>query len=233
MIQLNVPNPCSKKWVELKGSSPKRYCESCDTVVVDFSTMTDKELFTYFSEQKLKVCGRFREDQLNRELKTSFRENRMFPIWLVLFGIVPNIESASAQNVSINQSVFVDDRRSVEQLSVTQDTTYKVFRGKVLAQDDGLGIPGAIINIKNTEVACQTDINGDFSLTIPDSLWSEKITVQIISIGFETIEMTINEVTLLSAESYIMRLDSNVIGETLTVFGKRKWWQFWKNSIPK
>ena len=45
-----------------------KFCLACQKEVIDFSSMSDKELLHYISNASSKSCGRFRNDQLNRVL---------------------------------------------------------------------------------------------------------------------------------------------------------------------
>jgi len=60
-------------------------------------------------------------------------------------------------------------------------------KGKVL-DDKGVPLPGATVKEKGKSTATQTDINGDFSLTVS----SEKAHIQIMAIGFATKEVKVN-----------------------------------------
>jgi hypothetical protein len=45
------------------------YCNSCCKTVTDFSAMSDKDILDYFDNRKgQQVCGRFRNEQLNRPI---------------------------------------------------------------------------------------------------------------------------------------------------------------------
>ncbi len=45
-----------------------RFCRSCTRVVIDFTKMSDRELLNYFKTHSGKICGSFRQSQLDREL---------------------------------------------------------------------------------------------------------------------------------------------------------------------
>jgi len=53
-----------------------RFCNSCSKTVVDFSNKTDFEIKNYLQENShTKVCGHFKESQLNRPLNYSLNLN--------------------------------------------------------------------------------------------------------------------------------------------------------------
>ena len=67
-ILLQVPEPCHEDWKNMTAIEQGRFCQSCQKTVTDFSLMTDKEILLYLSNKGIAVCGRFTNDQLNRNL---------------------------------------------------------------------------------------------------------------------------------------------------------------------
>jgi hypothetical protein len=69
MLALSVTKPCHENWEEMLPTEQGAYCRSCCKNVIDFSSMTDQEIFDYFQKKTNEpVCGRFGNDQLNRPL---------------------------------------------------------------------------------------------------------------------------------------------------------------------
>ncbi|HEX7906204.1 MAG TPA: hypothetical protein VF487_20160, partial [Chitinophagaceae bacterium] len=67
-IQLTIPEPCHENWNKMTPVEKGRFCHSCQKPVIDFSTMSDREVAQYFKQSTGSVCGRFMQDQLEREL---------------------------------------------------------------------------------------------------------------------------------------------------------------------
>jgi hypothetical protein len=67
-IQLNIPKSCSESWNNMTPVQQGRHCQSCEKTVVDFTGMTDAELVTFFIKNTGNTCGRFTNDQLQRDL---------------------------------------------------------------------------------------------------------------------------------------------------------------------
>lgn len=67
MLKISIPTPCHEDWEAMTPNTQGRHCNSCVKTVVDFTTMSDEEVKYFFINRKEeKVCGRFRNDQLQR-----------------------------------------------------------------------------------------------------------------------------------------------------------------------
>ena len=49
---------------------------------------------------------------------------------------------------------------------VAQDKNFTTVQGTVISESDGLPLPGANIQVKNTSIGTVTDLNGKFKLKI-------------------------------------------------------------------
>ena len=67
-IQIKVADPCGQNWEGMKEVKDGRYCASCQKTVVDFTTMSDRELLSWLAGAGKNVCGRLSPDQVNRDL---------------------------------------------------------------------------------------------------------------------------------------------------------------------
>ncbi|MFT3680087.1 MAG: hypothetical protein QM791_07420 [Ferruginibacter sp.] len=67
-LYISLPKPCGEDWEQMEHRSNGRFCTNCKKTVVDFTQMTDKELFNYFSSTTSIPCGRFHTSQLNRQI---------------------------------------------------------------------------------------------------------------------------------------------------------------------
>lgn len=69
-FQLQIPTPCHENWDNMSPVEKGRFCSSCQKQVVDFSRMSDREVAIFFKKPSTgSVCGRFMEDQLNRDIE--------------------------------------------------------------------------------------------------------------------------------------------------------------------
>lgn len=66
-LQISIPTPCPEDWRDMKPVEVGRFCDSCQKNVVDFTRASDREIASVLRSQQ-NVCGRFRDDQLQRDL---------------------------------------------------------------------------------------------------------------------------------------------------------------------
>lgn len=67
-FRLSVADPCHEDWEQMSPVEKGRFCGSCQKQVVDFTDMTDTQIATFFKKSTGSVCGRFMDDQLNRNI---------------------------------------------------------------------------------------------------------------------------------------------------------------------
>ncbi len=61
--KLEIKNPCTQNWDEMKPLENGKHCSSCNHVIHDFSEMNDSELLTILQSGKYR-CGMFTKDQM-------------------------------------------------------------------------------------------------------------------------------------------------------------------------
>ena len=69
-LYLQIPKPCSEKFADMPMEGKGKLCGKCETIVYDFSQMTDAELIRFFQTKPKTHCGRFHHSQLNRNIET-------------------------------------------------------------------------------------------------------------------------------------------------------------------
>lgn len=66
-LRITIPEPCHEDWNAMTPAQQGRHCASCNKVVMDFTNMSDAQIIVYFQSAKGNTCGRFYNNQLNRE----------------------------------------------------------------------------------------------------------------------------------------------------------------------
>ena len=172
-LHLQIPEPCSQNWEEMIPLPGGRFCHHCEKTVIDFTGMTDKQIASLYKRRQGRVCGLFRQGQLNRSLplpEPVNRWQRFRAIGALLSGLLLN--GVAAAQTAIQKPLAViqapvqeaDEQSTVEAAGVlkgvVKDETGELLTGASVALFSGDG-PG------NLGAGTATDEKGRFELKIP------------------------------------------------------------------
>jgi Secretion system C-terminal sorting domain len=73
-ITIQIPQSCHQDWNAMTHEEQGRHCNACQKTVVDFTAMTDTQLAHFFKKKTDNVCGRFYNDQLDKQIALPKRE---------------------------------------------------------------------------------------------------------------------------------------------------------------
>ena len=190
-LQLSVPQPCHEDWHAMTPQQQGRFCNSCQKTVVDFTSMSDRQVLDYFAHTAGNVCGRFCSDQLNRNLSVPAVSSSKTG-WKWLMAAVASLSLVSRKVQAQVQS----QETSVEQMTVKGDTILQgvqsakaiIIKGRVTDKRKK-PVEGAsvMVNSKGTV----TDSNGNFLVSYRD-IPSSKSQLTISALGFERYELSLN-----------------------------------------
>jgi TonB-linked SusC/RagA family outer membrane protein len=105
----------------------------------------------------------------------------------------------------------------------------RTVTGTVKGKDDGLPIPGATVRVKGTETGTQTDVNGKYSIGVPDNailtftfigylpLEVPVGTGSVVDVGLQPVSKQLAEVVV---TGYQTKIRANVSSSIATVDGK-------------
>ncbi|RAR72922.1 energy transducer TonB [Flavobacterium aciduliphilum] len=66
-LKITIPKPCHEDWNAMTPDETGRFCNVCTKQVLDFTNKTTEEIQQYFVQNQRKdVCGRFKNEQVNR-----------------------------------------------------------------------------------------------------------------------------------------------------------------------
>jgi carboxypeptidase-like protein len=197
-VNIKVPQPCHENWNNMTPKEQGWFCGSCQTVVVDFTAMSDKEMLDYISKAAGQhACGRFSNDQLNRNIETP-RKQRLFTwayIWNFLLATFLVTDSYAQKQPVVNKKPNVQ----LPNLSPTVGTfavderehvPSKEISGTIIAQDSKQPIAGATIMVQGITRGVVTDSLGRFKIMVDDNT---AITLEISSVGYETQTLVMNK----------------------------------------
>ncbi|MDN3669446.1 TonB-dependent receptor [Echinicola jeungdonensis] len=96
------------------------------------------------------------------------------------------------------------------ELSTSSQTLEKTITGTVISSEDNLPLPGVSILVKGSSKGTVTDIDGKYTLEVPD----ENAVLIFSSIGFKKQEITVGERTTIDIT---MQMDTKQLGEVVVV----------------
>jgi hypothetical protein len=192
-FRLNVADPCHEDWEQMSPVEKGRFCGSCQKQVVDFTDMTDTQIATFFKKSTGSVCGRFMDDQLNRNISIP---KKRIP-WVKYFFhftwplLIASLKSCTQKNNQSKQESVQEETAKITyrtlgavmpgpELEITHFS--KEITGTVV-DERGVPIPSASIMIKNTSLGVKANHLGEFVLEIPTI---KNVEIEISAIGYET-----------------------------------------------
>jgi len=141
-LGISIPMPCIESWDKMTPKENGKHCDSCNKLVVDFTTMPTQDVLLYFVNNKSqKICGHFYQDQigvkynsfhhylLNSYCKADKLKNRSFKfITMALISFVLTITGCSNHNSSL-------ERLTGDSISTVHNDTNLVTTGKIKVEE--------------------------------------------------------------------------------------------------
>lgn len=167
-IQINIPKPCHEDWSKMTPQEKGRHCKLCKKTVFDFTNQTDETIVKTFKTEG-KVCGRFKNSQLNRELVLSRKEqsNYLSFVASTLFAFLSlGTNDIEAQDRPISTKIASMLQGNLNCGKVSSVHTERIITGTITAASDGLPLPGVNVIVKGTSKGVQTDFDGNFTIRV-------------------------------------------------------------------
>ncbi|HEX4850396.1 MAG TPA: carboxypeptidase-like regulatory domain-containing protein, partial [Puia sp.] len=192
-VRLHVPVPCHESWENMDPTNSGRYCAACMKDVIDFSEMSDEQIFHYFKKGNGNICGRFYVDQLNRPIQKMPERSG----WLKYIGqiLIPamifssrsyaqgkakmNVESIASSFLKGDTTILGENGFGNQKYPI-KNSNYKV-EGRII-NDKGEGIPFATIKSLSTKNSSVSDEHGYFQISTNNN----QVSIQISSLGCES-----------------------------------------------
>ncbi len=208
-----------------------RFCHSCATTVVDFTKMTDGEVVAWLSKATDRTCGRFRKDQIDKNLRPVSNRTKSFTWSTALFSLVAwlQVEPAQAQKeihkyvheLPVQPVVPAAPMKELPTLAPVPSTNPRLLKGVVQKLGSKDNLPGVTVMLKGTDIATATDKNGRFELAIPKNLPLQEQVVVFAYIGLIPQEKRLVDLQKQAYPIISMQVDNRmIIGEVIvTGFG--------------
>lgn len=160
-ITIAIPQPCTQNWDAMTPVAQGRHCDSCNSIVIDFTTWSDAALYNFFSKNDGHVCGRYLATQLNRPIQIPHQpHSRLYRLAIamgltLMFTQVPSLYAQSKPPLTTTNPSAATEQRGGNEIrgTVTDDRKEPVVTASVQVYSDGILKGGAV-----------TDFDGNYSI---------------------------------------------------------------------
>jgi hypothetical protein len=175
---ISIPSACHELWNNMLPAEGGRHCGQCCKTVVNFAAMTDNEIISYLASNKA-VCGRFETSQLNNLDHKLYVDNLSASNWWKRVAIILGMMGLLAFKAgAVNKPLIVNTGDTTKKpelhnftlgkiVAMPRPAGNRVIKGRIIAKDDSLPIPGVSIIIKGTSIGSVTDVTGKFTISVP------------------------------------------------------------------
>jgi len=197
-IQLQIPKPCHEDWNKMTLVQQGRFCDSCEKKVVDFTGMNDEQVLAFFRKPTTgSVCGRFLNDQLNRDIVIPRKRipwlKYFFQFALPIF--LTSLKSSAQGNIVIKEKITTNcTQRTLGMVApskLRQKEIINKIKGRVV-DEKGNGISYASVIINGTREGAACDSLGNFMLHLKNI--DELITINASAVGYENSSITLKNI---------------------------------------
>jgi CarboxypepD_reg-like domain len=159
-----------------------------DSVRKDTTPLDEMIVMGYTTKKKKDDSKRVADAPKYYEYKSTDTTTRL------LQGQVPGVTDNNVNAPRPASGIIVPGRTTtltlteVSIINKNYDASKRFINGKVIANDDGLPMPGVTVKVAGTEVGTKTDANGRFNLSVDSS----KTTLLIGYAGYQTRKVNAN-----------------------------------------
>ncbi|AEE48064.1 carboxypeptidase-like regulatory domain-containing protein [Haliscomenobacter hydrossis] len=237
---LSINTPCNQNWAAMENVEAGKYCQNCAKNVIDFTKLTDREVVQIIEQSKGKLCGRFKAEQLDRDYSIAIPPRPKPWLYKLLAGLFflgtatkgsalgfKPIQNKVAIYVHNIPSQFIQTSASD---SIPPLSSNNLVKGKIIDVDTKESLTNVAVQIKGTTLGNVTDDQGNFSLAIPDEFLSRQLVLSISYLGYDTIELAVENKRFPFSFSKAITMtpsENGLTGEVCIV--KKRWRPFKKN----
>lgn len=200
-MKINIIAPCHENWDEMTANEQGRFCDACQKTVIDFSKMSDLEIYHALHNHKGKICGRLTLQQIENfnaahEYFPSPSNIKKWSLAAALAGVLayPSLSQPEVNFQNALASVMPVLNTNLEQNAsseiIDNPVDSIVLEGKVVRKANGLELTHATVQIEGTNISVQTDHKGHFKISIPSS--KEKIVLTAYCDDYHSNSISIN-----------------------------------------
>ncbi|MEO6231854.1 MAG: T9SS type A sorting domain-containing protein [Ferruginibacter sp.] len=190
-VTVTIAEPCHENWQNMTRNDQGRFCSSCKKDVVDFSIMSDAQLFSTLLKGDANMCGRFSNIQMEKGIKYAVAKKNYWHKYFIgfLFPAFLYTKQASAQMglIAISKDVKIQSK-DCKKIPVLPAKGFE-FSGRILDAATNELIGSGIITIKGTGKEILIDERGSF--TVNSNTKHSSVTISIEASGYELKEIEI------------------------------------------
>ncbi|GER60892.1 hypothetical protein ULMA_30000 [Patiriisocius marinus] len=163
-IHISIPEPCHEDWAKMTPTQKGRHCASCEKEVTDFTQKTDEELVKLLSNSG-NSCGRFKESQINREVKLERKSSQAFAPFAASLLIPLSLMSSLTTKASSTDNKNEKTYKSIGIGRMSEKIKTQVTTTGVILDRNRKALNNVIVYVKETGNTVYSNNNGEFSIT--------------------------------------------------------------------
>lgn len=164
-VNISIPKPCHENWEAMTPEDKGRFCSVCTKTVFDFTKASDKEIIEQLNKDAT-TCGRFYNNQLNRNLVVSQQKSSYWSIaTATIIGFLGlGNEVAYSQ---VKQDTIQTEPKEDLILGKVYIPQKRIITGVV---SDELGpVAGVNVVVKGSDNSTITNFDGKFEIPINEN----------------------------------------------------------------
>jgi hypothetical protein len=238
ITKITIPQPCHEHWDHVTESNSGRFCGSCSKTVVDFTSMTDRQVIDYLSAAHQKTCGRFSEAQYSAINHRLYADNLPSASWWKRVVLAVTMLT-SAQYLKAQTAPA---KPNTEQAPISimmgkvaiasKDSTYHTVIGGIIDAADKSVLPGVTIKVEGTTIGTMTNAEGKFMLRVPVS--ATRLVVSFVGYNSQSILIDPKSEQI---QPIALKMQAALMGEVIVVkrasFFTRVYYRFIKRPVRK
>jgi len=211
--KITIPEPCHEDWSKMTPQEKGRFCNKCDKCVIDFTGLSTQLMFNHINSGK-DICGRFRPDQLNRDLVAAPVKKGFSFQWaltsVIAFTGFHNAFGQSEEPFTVGKIAPIETYQHPETTVIPPPPVVDslIISGLIVDSETGEPIPFANIYCFQFKVGAISDFDGKFVFRLPSKDVTEPLKIEVTSVGYEDAEIVIEKG--LENQTIVMNVQLNV-----------------------
>jgi outer membrane protein OmpA-like peptidoglycan-associated protein len=157
-MHIHLPKPCHENWSEMTVTEQGKFCNACQKEVVDFTILSDIEILGIIKQKPFSICGRFKENQLDKELISPLvhkKPNKTYLKWLMSLLSFISVKQVYSKSITPPYT---------QEQGFGKFRTNEIVISGIVKDESGKVVQEAYVQIADTTI--RTSIDGTFSYTL-------------------------------------------------------------------